>query len=173
MIGQVRGLRGAVAGHTRAVRWLDLETDIGRELGRWRFAILDEAGEVVLVAEDVEPGTWGERLELLTLVRALESLGEPTLVVLLRASPYLEEGLRFGLPQWRANQWQWEHFEDMVPIRNLELWQRLDWALRFHRIVIARSHLLVTCWAALPGEKNSGCHRLAEPAATFEKSQKM
>lgn len=118
---------------------LEVRVDIGRQLGRWRFVFLRLNGTVLFGAEDIEPGTWGERLELLTLIRALESLDRPSLVFLLHPSPYLEEGIRFGLPQWRANNWQWEHFDQWVPIRNVDLWHRLDWALQFHQLVVVQT----------------------------------
>lgn len=130
------------------VRLVDIEVDVGRRLGHWRFAVYDAAGQLIVWAEDIEPGVWGQRLELLTVVRALESLDQPAVVLLLAASRYLEEGLRFGLPEWRASGWRWEHFEQMVPIRNVDLWQRLDRALQFHRLFIARGGRWVACGMA-------------------------
>lgn len=118
---------------------LDIQVDIGRRLGHWRFVFLRPDGSRLFAAEDIEPGMWGERLELLTLIRALEALDRPAVVFLLRASPYLEEGIRFGLPEWRVNNWQWEHFDRWVPIRNIDLWHRLDWALQFHQLVLLQA----------------------------------
>ena len=39
-----------------------------------------------------------------------------------------------GLPEWRANDWQWEHFGEMVPVKNRDLWQRVDRALGYHEL---------------------------------------
>ena len=33
-----------------------------------------------------------------------------------------------------ANDWQWEHYGEMVPVKNRDLWQRVDRALRFHQL---------------------------------------
>jgi len=87
---------------------------------------------------DYEPGTTGERLELVALVRALEALPCPAHVTLVTASRALQRGLKVGLPAWRLNNWLWEHNDRWVPVRNRDLWQRVDRALQFHRL---RCHL--------------------------------
>ncbi len=110
------------------------EADRRKESGRWRFALCSADGSVEYEAADVEPEVRGERLDLLTVVRALESLDEPAKVTLVGCSPYVRQGLRYGLPEWRDNGWRWEYFGQMVPVKNGDLWQRLDHALRFHRI---------------------------------------
>ena len=102
--------------------------------GRWQFRLQRlDAGEQIEVS-DAEPRVRGERLELLTLVRALETLDQPSRVSLVGGSDSLRKGLEYGLPEWRENGWRWEFFGQMVPVKNGDLWQRLDRALRFHRI---------------------------------------
>ena len=83
-------------------------------------------------AADAEPEIHGERLELLAVVRGLEALPQPSRVTLVTPSKYVNRGLTYGLQEWRANDWQWEHFGQMVPVKNRDLWQRIDRALRFH-----------------------------------------
>ena len=75
-----------------------------------------------------------ERLDLLAVVRGLEALDQPSRVTLVTASGYVHRGLRFGLPAWRQNGWQWERYGQMVPIKNRDLWQRVDRALEFHEV---------------------------------------
>ena len=53
-------------------------------------------------------------------------LPEPARVTLVTPSRYVNRGLTQGLPAWRTNGWQWEHFGDMVPVKNRDLWQRID-----------------------------------------------
>ena len=48
--------------------------------GRWRFVLQPVDGSAEIMATDVEPDVWGERLDLLTVVRALESLDQPSRV---------------------------------------------------------------------------------------------
>ena len=91
-------------------------------------------GDQFLVAADVEPGTRGNRLELLAVVRGLEALEQPSRVTLLTRSRYVNRGIRRGLSQWRERKWRWERFGQLVPIRDRDLWQRVDRALEFHRV---------------------------------------
>ncbi len=102
--------------------------------GYWRFRFCVEDGRVILDTEDLEPRIRGARLELLTLVRALESLDHPANITLATGSRYIREGLRFGIPEWRKNGWRWECFGRMIPVRNGDLWQRVDRALAIHRV---------------------------------------
>ncbi len=111
-----------------------LSTRFPNDPGRWRFVIRAGDGSVRLMAEDVEPDTRGERLELLTLVRGLEALDEPARVTVVTHSLHLQDGLRFGLPEWRRNRWRWEWFGYMVPVKNADLWQRLDRTMQFHEV---------------------------------------
>jgi ribonuclease HI len=108
------------------------------EPGRWRFLLRSSDGVDRLVADDVEPETRGERLELLTVVRGLEALDQPSRVTVISPSAYVEEGIRYGVPEWRRNGWCWEKFGQMIPVKNCDLWQRLDRALRFHQVECRR-----------------------------------
>ncbi len=102
--------------------------------GEWRFVLQSLEGGDQLEAADAEPEARGERLELLAVVRGLEALEQPSRVTLVTPSKYVQRGLTYGLSEWRAQDWQWEHFGEMVPVKNRDLWQRIDRALRFHEL---------------------------------------
>jgi ribonuclease HI len=104
------------------------------EPGQWCFVLRESDGSERLVVEDIEPHVRGERLELLTVVRGLEALEQPARVTLITRSTYVREGIRYGLPEWRKNQWRWESFGKMIPVKNCDLWQRVDQALGFHQV---------------------------------------
>ena len=110
------------------------EAGRGVEPGSWRFILQATEGSNQVEVADAEPDIRGERLSLLTVVRALESLDQPSHVTLMTSDPYVRQGIRFGLSEWRSNGWQWEFFGQMVPIKHSDLWQRMDRALRFHRM---------------------------------------
>ncbi|HIN96160.1 MAG TPA: hypothetical protein EYN03_11000, partial [Planctomycetes bacterium] len=97
----------------------------------WRFVLESVGGQDSIEAVDSEPGVQGERLELLAVVRGLEALDQPSAVTLITPSQYVNSGLRFGIQQWRQNNWRWERFGQRVPIKNADLWQRVDGALRY------------------------------------------
>lgn len=125
---------GAQSVQVAAEYTLVLETGGPSQPGWWRFRVRAADGTEQFEAGDVEPDARGERLSLLTAVRALEALEGPSHVTLVGASRYVRQGITFGLPEWRENGWQWEYFGQMVPVRDRDLWQRLDRALRFHQV---------------------------------------
>ena len=102
--------------------------------GRWRFVLRLADGGERIVADDVDPEARGDRLELLTVVRGLEALEQPSRVTLWTPSTYVREGIRHGLREWRENGWLWEYFGRMVPVKNDDLWKRLDRAMEFHLV---------------------------------------
>jgi len=106
--------------------------------GRWQFMLRTQDGTQQFEAKDAEPDLPSERLDLLTVVRALESLDQPSRVTMVECSEYVWKGVRYGLPEWRTNGWRWEFFGQMVPVKNSDLWQRLDRALRFHDVECRR-----------------------------------
>lgn len=110
------------------------ETGLGQQPGGWRFVLRTVEGAKHFEAADVESDVFGERLDLLTLVRALESLDQPSRVTLIGCTNYIRQGIHFGMPEWRMNDWLWEWFGQMVPVKNADLWQRLDRLMSFHRV---------------------------------------
>jgi ribonuclease HI len=111
-----------------------LEPSRGAAAGRWRFTLRDEAGRDWLHADDSEDEATAERLELLAVVRGLEALDQPSRVTLATPSRSLARGLAFGLAQWRESDWHWERFGRMTPVKNSDLWQRLDRLLAIHSV---------------------------------------
>lgn len=102
--------------------------------GHWRFVLQPVDGSAEIAAADVEPDVWGERLDLLTIIRALEALDQPSRVTLVGCTRYVEQGVQYGLAEWKENDWRWEWFGQMVPVRDNDLWQRMDRILQFHSV---------------------------------------
>jgi ribonuclease HI len=107
------------------------QSDVG---GKWRFVIQHDDGSTLLDVEDEEDGDSRERLELLAIVRGLEALDQPSQVTLVTYSRVISRGLADGLAQWRENDWQWERFGSLTPIKNRDLWKRVDQALHIHQV---------------------------------------
>jgi len=108
--------------------------ETGKQQGQWRFVLEDIHGQSTLEASDTEPDAHGERLELLAVVRGLEALNEPAQVTLVTGSKYVSRGFRNGLPKWEENNWRWERYGHMVPVKNGDLWQRIHQALQYHQV---------------------------------------
>ncbi|MCH2182505.1 MAG: hypothetical protein MK108_10915 [Mariniblastus sp.] len=102
--------------------------------GHWRFVLEQIDGSHRVDVSDEEPHVRGERLQLLAVLRGLEALEQPSQVTLITPSRYVGKGLRHGLDFWRENGWCWERFGEMTPIKNRDLWQRIDRSMAFHRI---------------------------------------
>jgi ribonuclease HI len=107
-----------------------------RSRPQWRFVLESVEGGARLEAADEEPNVRGDRLDLLAVVRGLEALDQPSRVTLVTPSQYVSRGLRSGLDQWRETSWQWERFGEMTPITNVDLWRRVDRALRYHKVEV-------------------------------------
>lgn len=114
-----------------------LYTEATRSAGsapHWKFMLQSVGGDVQLSADDSELNSRTSRLELLAVVRGLEAIDRPARVTLLTGSRYVSQGIRRKLSQWREDNWQWERFGEFVPIRDRDLWQRVDHALQFHQV---------------------------------------
>ena len=109
-------------------------TEARPDSGRWRFVLEALDGSTALEAADEETEISAERLELLAIVRGLEALDQPSRVTLVTRNRNISRGLRYGLEQWRENDWQWERFGQMQPIKNGDLWRRIDQALSIHEV---------------------------------------
>jgi ribonuclease HI len=106
----------------------------GASSGRWRFELRTPDGEPCLEVADDEPAASTERLQLLAIVRGLEALDEPSRVTLVAAGRSISRSLRYGLAQWRENDWHWERYGKLTPVKNGDLWRRIDRAMAIHQI---------------------------------------
>lgn len=71
------------------------------------------------------------RMELMAAIAALEALKGPTKVALHTDSIYLRDGITKWIHGWRKNGWR---TADKKPVKNVELWQRLEAAVARHEI---------------------------------------
>lgn len=102
--------------------------------GRWKFVLENvETGERS-EATDTEPSIATDRCSLVSVLRGLESLEQPSRVTLVTTSRYVTRGLQYGLTEWRDNDFSWEHFGAVQPIRNADIWRRIDRTLAFHQV---------------------------------------
>jgi ribonuclease HI len=75
--------------------------------------------------------TTNNRMEMMAAIMALEALKRPSAVRLHTDSQYLKNGVTEWLPQWKRRGWR---TADKKPVKNSDLWQRLDAAIKPHRI---------------------------------------
>jgi ribonuclease HI len=75
--------------------------------------------------------TTNNRMELQAVIGALQALKRPLQVQLYTDSQYVRRGLLEWLPQWKARGWK---TADKKPVKNQDLWQRLEEEAAKHRI---------------------------------------
>ncbi|MBI3514494.1 MAG: ribonuclease HI [Proteobacteria bacterium] len=90
---------------------------------RWRGVEKELAGG--------EPQTTNNRMEMMAAIQALEALTRPSAAVLYTDSRYVHDGITRYLRNWQKNGWK---TADKKPVKNVDLWQRLDQALQRHRV---------------------------------------
>jgi ribonuclease HI len=78
-----------------------------------------------------EPATTNNRMELMAAISALEALKQPCLVDIHTDSQYLRNGIMSWINQWKRNGWR---TADRKPVKNDDLWKRLEAALERHRV---------------------------------------
>ena len=78
-----------------------------------------------------EAHTTNNRMELMAAIAALEALKRPCLVDIHTDSQYLRNGILTWINQWKGNGWR---TADRKPVKNIDLWQRLDALLARHRV---------------------------------------
>jgi ribonuclease HI len=78
-----------------------------------------------------EEHTTNNRMELMAAIAALEALKRPCDVDLHTDSQYLRNGIMSWIHGWKRNGWR---TADKKPVKNVDLWQRLDEALKPHDV---------------------------------------
>ena len=78
-----------------------------------------------------EAQTTNNRMELMAAIAALEALKRPVTVALHTDSQYLRQGITGWIHGWKKNGWK---TADRKPVKNAELWQRLEGGLGRHKI---------------------------------------
>jgi ribonuclease HI len=78
-----------------------------------------------------EPDTTNNRMELMAAIMALEALKKPCAIVLNIDSQYVRQGIMTWIHGWKKNGWK---TADKKPVKNAELWLRLDSAAKQHTI---------------------------------------
>jgi len=78
-----------------------------------------------------EADTTNNRMELMAAIAALEALTRPCAVTLHTDSQYLRNGVTQWIEAWKARGWR---TADRKPVKNVDLWQRLEAASERHEV---------------------------------------
>lgn len=102
--------------------------------GRWRFVLESMISNDRVEVSEREVDVWGERLQLLAVVRGVEAIEQPSKVTLVTSSQSIGQRIRQGFERWVENEWRWERFGLLKPIAHADLWQRVHAATQIHQI---------------------------------------
>ena len=72
-----------------------------------------------------DPATTNNKMELMGTIAGLEALKRPCIVRLYTDSKYVLDGATRWIHGWKKNGWR---TADKKPVKNVDLWQRLDQA---------------------------------------------
>jgi ribonuclease HI len=78
-----------------------------------------------------EAATTNNRMELMAVIRALEALKRRSRVRLYTDSLYVKKGISSWIHDWKRRGWR---TADKKPVKNVDLWQRLDELARQHEV---------------------------------------
>ncbi len=78
-----------------------------------------------------EAATTNNRMELTAAIEALSALKKPSAVDFYVDSQYVRGGITGWITKWKRNGWR---TADRKPVKNVDLWQRLDAARERHDI---------------------------------------
>ncbi|WFP51817.1 ribonuclease HI [Methylomonas sp. EFPC3] len=114
--------------------------------GGWGVCLDYKAHRKELFGGEAE--TTNNRMELMAAIQALETLNKPCSVRLYTDSKYVLQGITEWMPNWKKRAWKTAANQ---PVKNVELWQRLDSAIQRHRIdwVWVKGH------AGVPGNERA------------------
>ncbi|MCX7302469.1 MAG: ribonuclease HI [Rhodobacterales bacterium] len=102
--------------------------------GGWGVLLVARNGDTVVKERGLsggEPDTTNNRMELLAAINALETLDRPSTLTIITDSAYVRGGITEWLPGWKRKGWRTSTGK---PVKNEDLWRRLDEAAARHRI---------------------------------------
>ncbi len=106
--------------------------------GGWAFILRHKTSGKSLEKAGASRLSTNNEMELTAVVEGLATLKQPCFVELFTDSVYVGKGLSEWMPNWKKNGWQRKEQGRFKPVKNLELWQRLDTLAAQHKIKYTR-----------------------------------
>ncbi|MBZ4681741.1 ribonuclease HI [Thermodesulfobacterium sp.] len=97
--------------------------------GGWAVLILDDGREHLITGG--EEVTTNNRMELEAVLQALSFFKQPTEITIFCDSEYVIKGATEWLSNWKKRGYR---TADGKPIKNRDLWEKLDELLQFHKV---------------------------------------
>ncbi len=102
--------------------------------GGWGVLMIARENGAVIKERELSGGealTTNNRMELLAAISALEALTRPSEVTIVTDSAYVKNGVTEWIHAWKRKNWR---TAGGSPVKNVELWQRLEAAAARHTV---------------------------------------
>ncbi len=102
--------------------------------GGWGVLLEAKRDGTVVKTRELSGGeaeTTNNRMELMAAIQALEVLERPSAITIVTDSAYVKNGVTGWIHGWKKNGWK---TAAKKPVKNVELWQRLDEARARHDV---------------------------------------
>lgn len=102
--------------------------------GGWGVLLRATKGADIVKERTLNGGaseTTNNQMELLAAISALEALEKPSKITVVTDSAYVKNGVTGWIFGWKKNGWR---TSNKKPVKNVELWQRLDQAAARHTV---------------------------------------
>ena len=122
---------------TRLFAWTDGACSGNPGPGGWGVLMRAMDGTAILKERELQGGeklTTNNRMELMAAIAALETLSRETAITITTDSAYVKNGVTGWIHGWKRNGWK---TADRKPVKNVDLWQRLDAAQARHDVTWA------------------------------------
>ncbi len=116
-------------GEKRVAIWTDGACAGNPGPGGWAAILTYDGHEKEIYGGEAQ--TTNNRMELTAAIMALEALKRGVAVDLHTDSQYLRNGITAWMTRWKRNGWR---TAEKMPVKNVDLWQRLDRALARHQV---------------------------------------
>jgi ribonuclease HI len=103
--------------------------------GGWGVLLQAREGEAVVKERELQGGeaqTTNNRMELMAAISVLEALSRASEITIVTDSAYVKNGVTEWIHNWKRRGWR---TAGGPPVKNVELWQRLDAAQARHNVV--------------------------------------
>lgn len=122
---------------TELVAWTDGACSGNPGPGGWGVLMRALDGDRVVKERELQGGeaaTTNNRMELMAAIAALEALNRASAITITTDSAYVKNGVSTWIKGWKTNGWR---TADRKPVKNVDLWQRLDAAQARHQVTWA------------------------------------
>ncbi|RNF34292.1 ribonuclease HI [Paracoccus methylarcula] len=119
---------------TKLFAWTDGACSGNPGPGGWGVLMRAMDGERIVKERELQGGeaeTTNNRMELMAAISALETLTRPSEITITTDSAYVKNGVSQWIHGWKKNGWR---TAGRKPVKNIELWQRLDEARSRHKV---------------------------------------